>query len=205
MSAGTLNAKDWEGIDSLYDAFQMLRRKGFLSVDLWRRFHCMRCREIWEYIADARSRIAVETAERYLEKTASSDELQQAFGSAVDAAKEAWDKVWVLRIADDPGAFLWPVSQVVDDAWIQFCAASAAEVCAENTDVKILFTSIPDIDVRAWRDARPEILERIGKETVDGEQFRGMVLQRWEEIGHEEVQRLVIKLRDLVEAEIGVN
>lgn len=201
MSDGTLNAEDWEGIDSIFDAFQMLRRKGRLSVDLWRKFHCMRCREIWEYIRDPRSRKAVEIAERVLKKNISNDEMQPAFENASHASSEAWEKVWALRIPGDPCAALWPVSQAVDDAWIQYCAASAAEVCAESADERILFTSIPDIDVRAWRDARPEILARLGVDEIDDDSLREMVLQRWEEIGHEEEHRLVAKLRDLVEAE----
>ncbi len=195
-----LKDEDWKGVESIFDAFQLLDSKGILSAELWRQFHCMRCREIWEYMSDSRSQTAVETAERFLSGVASHEEMQESFLHAAHAADDAWDKVQTLRVPGDPSLAMWPVSRSVDDAWIQYCAANAAKTCVEIAEAAVLFTTIPDTDVRAWRDARSSLVES-NNENILNDQLRESVLQRWEEIRYGEEQRLVRVLRELVESQ----
>lgn len=203
MNGTTLKDEDWRAVYGLFDAFQLLRTHGLLSVEMWRRMHCVCCREIWDRITDPRSRTAVETAERFLEKSASLQDLQEAFVNAKCAEDETWGKVMSLRIPADSNIFKWPISKVVDEAWIRYLAASAATTCAKIDKEAVLFTRVPDAacSIRAWREARPDVVGGNHEVEIVDEPLREAVLQRWDEIWHEEERRLVRRLRELVESQ----
>lgn len=201
MKDKTLSDEDWNPIDSLFDAFRLLSTHGLLSVELWRKFHCICCRHIWEYLTDSRSRTAVETAERFLDHAASPEDLRQSFSHAVRAVEEAWVTVYSLRIPGDSRSFEWPVSKAVDEAWIRFCAAAAAKTCAEIAKESVLFNTTPESAccIPAWRDALSDVIEQAENAEIDGIRLREAVLRRWEEIRCGEELRLIGRLRELVE------
>lgn len=194
-----LTEADWKQVDCLFDAFQLLLGSGVMSVRLWRRIHCVRCREIWEYLTDVRSRTAVETAERFLCNAASFQDMQESFHPAADVVEEAWASVQSLRVASSRNVARWPISEAVDKAWIQYLAALSAKTCVETAAESVLFTTTPDTDILAWRDSRSEVIDEHAGEEISDEQFREAVLQRWDQIQRSEEKRLVNRLRELVE------
>lgn len=199
MTRSTLTSQDWSDINTLFDASQLLRSRGLLSAKLWRSFHCICCRRIWSYITHSDSRQAVETAERYLDGGASLDDLNNSESRAARVVDDAWAKVRLLQIHGDPNTFVWPISEEVDDAWLSYCAASAARECVARADKEPLFLTTPVTDIRAWRDARPEIVRQFIDSERDSEDVRKKVLQRWEEIRTEDELSLIKELRKLVQ------
>jgi len=202
MTKLTLDGEDWRPVGGLFDAFHLLSTNGLMSALLWRRFHCICCRGIWQYIADNRSKAAVETAEGFVNGVSTLEDLQRAFEAAKHAADEAWDKVQSLRLPGDSSSAEWPVSEAVDQAWIEYSAASAAKSCADTAEEAVLFTTIPDsaCDLPAWRDARSDVVARNDELVAD--ELRDATLKRWDEIRCGEEKRLIGILRHLVDGEL---
>ena len=74
----------------------------------WRLFCCGLCRGIWDEIADARCRAAVEVAERYADGQADAHELSAA-GSAVSRFRAECDEARRLDAAAGPFRWVVPV------------------------------------------------------------------------------------------------
>jgi len=111
---------------------------------LWRKIHCACVRDIWSFVEDARSRCAVEIAERYVNGMADEQSVLDGFAAAVNAADEAWQIVRSLREPSGPNEWEWSVSQQIDEAWSRYCAASAAKDCLLLADSAVLITTVPD-------------------------------------------------------------
>jgi hypothetical protein len=185
--------------NDIYAMFQSLLRQGVLNRHLWRSFHCACCRAIWDYILETSSRRAVQVSELFLSGVGSLGEMQTAYIDAKAASDQAWSIVEALRIPIERDTWLWPVSEIVDRAWVRFCAADAAALCAYSAEDSVLFTRIPDsaASVLAWATAREEVLA-MGVPT-HMEQMRRAVNERWKQIEAEEMNRQAVILRALVD------
>lgn len=106
-------------------------RKGVFPDAVLRRLACRFVREtpladgrkVWDLLADARSRTAVEVAERHADGLATDEELSAASAAAGDAAGDAaWNAAWAAAW-NAAGAAAWNAAW---DAWDAACDASAA-------------------------------------------------------------------------------
>jgi hypothetical protein len=190
--------KSSEGFGDVYQVFQDLRRREIFNAKLWRSFHCLCVRDIWSFVEDARSRHAVEIAERLICGLASEQDVRDGFEAAATAADNAWQVVQALRDPGDQNDWQWSVSREVDEAWYRYCAASASKDCLFIADDTVLITTHPDSAacVRAWAGARDDVLAR--SEELDGEALRDVVLRRWHQIKAQEELRQVQLLLEMV-------
>lgn len=174
---------------NVYEIFRALHSCNRFNSDLWRSFHCACARDIWPYVEDARSRLAVETAELYLNGLSDVQSVIIGFSAAMEAADEAWQVVQSLKVPGDDNEWQWSVSEEIDQAWTKYCAASASKDCLLLANDTVLMTTVPDsaASVRAWANARSEVLAQ--QPHLEGEMLKHRVIQRWDEIKAEEEAR----------------
>jgi len=187
---------EWEQTNDIFRILQLLSEHGKLTESIWRRFHSNCCRDIWPYISNPVSIRAVEVAEQYISGAASLQDLQSAYINAKSISNAAWSVVESCKIARDSNAWLWPLTDETDEAWVRYCSAQAAAQCAETPSYDVLATTIPDCasSVRPWANARLDVLGV----SLDDVQNRSLVEARWHLLENMEKARQADILRKIV-------
>jgi hypothetical protein len=112
-----VNAKEW---GAAQDPQQMLAAvAGRASTRKLRYFACACCRRVWQHLEDARSRAAVEQAERYADGGIAKDDLSAAQSEASRATRQ-----WYAP----------PIGTATAPNWLRAVAATAAQHAARPTD-----------------------------------------------------------------------
>ena len=179
----------------LREAIIRLHETQSISPRKWRQFHCACCRRIWHLLSDDRSRRAVQVAEQFLDGYASNDELATASNAADAAADEAWS---IVKRYKNPDGATWPYTEVVEEVWTNYCAASAAQ---ETVQMNILPSSIPDTAASsiAWFGARKVAHSPPGNlENTD----REIYMAAFNSLKDSEEKAQLLLLREIIGAEI---
>jgi hypothetical protein len=99
-----MTEQEWRSCDDPVFMLQNLAH-GTVSDRKLRLFACACCRRVWNLLSDARSRTAVDVAERFIEGTASRDELEEAARAAASVIAAGPELQWNLELEMAEAAF----------------------------------------------------------------------------------------------------
>lgn len=162
----------WEGMSKV--ATRLFSRDD--GAVIWRRFHCLCCRAVWEFIEDERCRDAICIAESYCDGIANYDKLLLSHMMVDDADKKAWERVRALMQHESD---CWPLTDETDQAWVQTLCCSAVKT-AVQPDFRSSLLPDSAASVRAWAFARTNL--RLQGIDVDSEASRLSVNKEWDRI-----------------------
>lgn len=182
---------DWNQCKDVYDLGQMLVDHGLFNAKQWRQFHCLCCRNVWEFLFDE-AKTAVVEAEHILAEELPAEELVAVHQRMIDASNAAWERVNSLKEPTDRSDAVWPLSDEVDTAW---CAYLSVECAKTVTHPELDAFMIPESasSLVAWATARKDVATR-GLSQLS----RVSVETRWKEIRDDEERKQASILRKLV-------
>ena len=181
----------WNECSDVYDLGQMLVKHGLFNAKQWRQFHCLCCRNVWEFLSDE-AKTAVVKAEHMLAEELPVAELAAVHQRMIDASNAAWERVNSLKEPTDGADALWPLSDEVDNAW---CAYLSAECAKTVTHPELDAFMIPESasSLVAWATAREDV-----SSSGLSEPSRASVELSWKEIRDAEERKQASILRKLV-------
>jgi hypothetical protein len=171
---------EWLTSDNVYQMVGFLLSPGRAVERKLRLFACGCCRRHWGLLGDARSRGAVEAAERYADGTASADELLSAQSGAEAAARDAEARFKAARCG-------WAAAWEAHAGWV--AAEAAARAALEDGGRETEWGEVHGVE------AAPHCLREAAR---DAARARGVVGPRaWEAASHREMATQALLLRDV--------
>jgi hypothetical protein len=100
------------------------------GINVWREFHCLCLRRIWDYIPEQKCKDIIAVVESYLVGNRELIELEANFKIANCYSDIAWDRVMSLYIKEKND---WPITEEVDLAFVLFESWSSVSLCTSPT------------------------------------------------------------------------
>jgi hypothetical protein len=145
LSTGAKNLSELWARDDLLPEWRIwiATRKGVLDDKTLRLFACWCVRQVWHLLADARSRKAVEVAERFAEGKATHEELAAARAAASVAARAAASAAASAAARAAASAAAWAAASVAASAAAMAAAMAAALAAARDKQAAWLIQNAP--------------------------------------------------------------
>lgn len=160
------SARSWNNCENVFEMGEIIDQKGKFDSRLWRRFHCLCYRRVWEHLWEEGSRAAVMAAERHCDGYLTDEELLFHHRRMKYLGERNWERV--SKRCTDPGTgkWIWPLNNRVDRAWVAYSAAACGK---DVTFLDLTLSTMPDgaLQLSAWANTRRMVSDPYDPEQVD--------------------------------------